>query len=336
MNKLFHYEMVKVLACKAGMEEDEAQTVAYASQFADDCAPPAEFYLDSLPPGVKCAGLYNEESRLFSPVRTAHKGLQYILSLARIEQFRVLLAFHFLPPGDFGGDEKSFRAQADGNLAGRLVNRAVNDLAEVNDCDMRQGRLIALGLALHSYADTWAHDDFSGIRQRYNKKNNCQVLRNGKWERDYCAGRFEIGHGESTSPDCNVTWRYRNRDSGEWVIKDNHARFLEAANRIYCILCRVTKSDPDFSKLGTSIAKAFEIDSPSAVFDDLVFDFNPNAWSKAALKIDVFKTVDRPSGQREWHYRLLGDRRWFLFQEAALAQRNYILGHGTRTCEVGA
>ena len=122
-----------------------------------------------------------------------------------------------------------------------------------------------LGIALHVYVDTWAHQGFCGTLSRNNVVTRlrrhdwpARSLRH-LWHRvwDFTSGWFveamadrflRLGHGAAShAPDLPwLRWDYRN-GHGRRIRRDNLSDFMDAAN----MLCRVVRAyltdAPDFT-----------------------------------------------------------------------------------------
>jgi hypothetical protein len=321
MNKEFHYSIVKVLAEKAGLSPEDSQIVAYASQFVDDAAIDNRFFLKNFPTNQEFNELYN--NGIFFPIQTGHAGVTYVNALEPAVQRSVWAAFHFLPAQEFTSALKAnFRTQANGELAGLLVDRAIEEVVS-SDISNRTRRLIKLGIALHSYADTWSHDDFYGISYGKNKKKESQVLTEGGWQEDPPFFWVGIGHALCNSADApNVTWRYKNETDEEFVEKNNTSRFLEAAKQIYGKLRQITNTGVPFSSFKGNIENCLKFGHVDASFPEVHLSYSNEEWVKAGRKLLLRETRKSSS---YWVYEHKGDMKWYYFQLEALAQRKFIL-----------
>ena len=158
-----HYGAIYYLATLAKINENEAQIIAYASQFVDD----AEFggtvqFCDG--DGCICSN-------------SAHKYLSDNLSAhARL----VWIPYHFIPePTRQGTFLEKLKCVKDNNLARSAVDEAIKE----KDDDIRPFRF---GVALHAYADTWSHYDFSGIASDTNLVKNVRPLNVSQNSYEWC------------------------------------------------------------------------------------------------------------------------------------------------------
>lgn len=153
MQRDFHYYATAVLARAAGFGEDDALTIAYAAQYVDD----AQDGRDILVGG-----------REFSPLATANDFGRYLDSKNRDVWLKVYIPFHFLPPRPITSDKDDFITRPLGQLSLSLLQEVSQENAPDPDY-----RLIRLGVALHTIADTWAHQGFSG---RWSQENDVTKL----------------------------------------------------------------------------------------------------------------------------------------------------------------
>ena len=194
----FHYYCIFVLANLAGYSKEEAKIIAYSSQYTDDAT-------DSEPIAVG--------NFVFDTVRTAHNGLK--ANKWSINK-KVHIPFHFIPPRPINGsDSFTYITQPNSDFAQLLVEDAQNEAGDL--------QLYRLGIALHTYADTWAHQDFSGRKHRENnltklqrsKKENdlkCPIWWYGpNWVTDLFAVR--IGHSQAL--------KYPDHSHGYWCYQKN-------------------------------------------------------------------------------------------------------------------
>lgn len=233
----FHYYCVAVLARAAGFPPKDALVIAYASQYVDHATESQLIRLN-----------INGTTLRFDPVRTAHYGLG---TVNWSTQKRIFIPFHFLPPEPFRPGERthfSFTTTPGSRFAQMLVQQAA---AEPLKNHTR--RLCRLGVALHTFADSWAHQTFSG---RHSPGEN-DVSRLEIFDRAYGTFRRagverlllelapQIGHAEAgLYPDlAYVRWRYAgSRTSNELYERDNTNAFLSAAEAIWELLSGVEKA----------------------------------------------------------------------------------------------
>jgi hypothetical protein len=216
----FHFSTVYVLARWAGFGSDNARLLATCSQLVDD-------NIDDKMPH-------------FSAFPQRFSGHEIWENVREVENAEVWVPFHFLPALD--GD----------TLDQQLVCRKNSVLAQALAADMRtysgKDRLFRLGIALHVYADTWAHQEFSGITSAGNTLLGLESQPEQKisleWL-EYKAAPFAnlkpLGHAAAVHfPDQPYLYWHSEQKFPEG--RSNWVEFLEAARALYQILCVVGES----------------------------------------------------------------------------------------------
>ena len=265
MQKDFHYYCVAVLARAAGFHPADALVIAYASQYVDNA-------VESAPITI---GEDKEHWIHFDPVRTApvvsHTDVleaqdspgQWdrikILfgNVSWSTQKRVHMAFHFLPPRPLPDKPVAFeyRTRPNPPLAQALLAYAAGEKHP-------RRRRCAIGIALHTFADSWAHQNFSGRQHPENDVNEIYTRDplTGEWEllgqkldifsilkqlKEAVADHWlEIGHIEALAlPDlAYLEWKYTN-NGGPPVERHNLTGQMDAAYHIYTWLRRIEKEN---------------------------------------------------------------------------------------------
>jgi len=244
MQKDFHYYCVGILARAAGFNTRDALIIAYASQYVDDST-------ESKPIKLK-----DEESKtefLFDPVRTAHTGLK--ASKWSIHK-RVFIPFHFIPPEGFTYTEPAsyfytppnFVTRSNSHFANKILRNASRERNE-------KRRLCRIGIALHTFADTWSHTGFSGRNSKVeNSVKNIHIWDRNEWHKETVTDKIiesitdifagEVGHCEAGYlPDLSfLRWKYKNPSNNLTIEYDNHRKFYDAARIIYDKLCCIKKA----------------------------------------------------------------------------------------------
>ena len=338
-----HYCCIRVLAQAAGLKPTNAQTVAYASQYTDDATEHEGIHIDGVP---DFAGHLVEDG-LFEPVCTAHRGIQFIHGLEKDVQTKVYIPFHFVPPSRFSGEGRyDFRVRSDSQFARGLVEDAIQAARDARgDNEAYVGTLVRLGVALHSYADTWSHQGFSG---RWSSADNdierIHILQDGSWEPLPWFEQLkhniipDVGHAEAVNfPDkSHLSWRYEHDASGREVTRHNTEIFLEAAEAIYRLLCELGGARPVWKMHVDSLRGCIGLaeDSVKAkfkawrnAFPDVQFDYDSERWRSEALRgdrvdWDHFKTKEDFA---TLSFRARGGLSWFHFHVAAKQQRQHVV-----------
>ena len=336
MQKDFHYYAVYQLARLAGFSGGDSETIGYASQYVDD--------------STESEPIVPFEDQQFDTVRTAHYNLE---AFDWNVQKKIYMPFHFLPtairwasPGDFSYCTKSAQADDPTSLAHLLFEDALTE-------STRKFRLIRMGVALHTIADTFAHFGFSG---RHHDENNVGKIEHAKkgggWKvqffSSYIADVFvpSIGHVEASSyPDYPyLKWRYT-RGDGSQKTRDNLKYSLNGVNYIYNKLkaVRAPSNSPfdlsrehpeDFKRIKALLSKTGDLDERIQGWKEYTHatQYDKTTWRKAALKGDHVEW-DRmsPSQMRVHTQKLRGkagfdQSKWAYFHRAAMKQRSLVLG----------
>ena len=223
----FHYYALFVLARHAGLAEPDARTIAYCSQYVDDSTEG-----DTM--------LFSNCEASFDPVRSSWTGLE---SLVPDVQRKIYLPFHFVPPHAVPEHAScrddthaySYLVVPDGKFANQLLDAAIDDRSEL--------RLHKIGVALHGYADTWAHQGFSG---RHGPENDLQDIskldEHGRFRSVGIFGQLlrdirpDVGHAEAGPlPDLSwLTWSFV--QGGRTIVRNNAEIFLAAARACFAKL----------------------------------------------------------------------------------------------------
>ena len=327
MKKDFHYSVIKILAIKAGFRESEAQKIAYASQYVDDATVYNPVRIFNPPDFIFGHARFDPEKSEFDPICTAHKLFGFMTGLDRDVQKKVYVSFHFIPRENLNHIEalkqKHYVTEANGALANSLMVTAVDELKDA-DRSRRAQKLIKLGLTIHSYADTWSHQGFSGIHSPYNDVNDLQCKSGGRWQSKSYWYRPDIGHAEVDDfPDvANIAWKYTYDETpntaGAKLNRKNPEIFRDAAENIFRYLC-----DAGSTHNGEEVWDGFK--------EDLADCFaHPNKYD-SDLKEGTFKTkfpqIVLSYDENLWINEAISGRRldWFRFHVEAYNQRQLIV-----------
>ena len=200
MNVEFHYYALYALALEAGLDDAFSRRLASSSQYVDASISPMRF----------------ESGRGTVSVAVTQNYVFWDESVLR----DVYLPFHFLP-GDqarasalrIDGRAGDHAVTPNGELARELLVAALGD---------RDPWLI--GIALHSFADTWAHQNFSGRQEPLNDLGG----------RGGAVGLPPVGHLHAfAAPDEPDRVWTDGRLLPEHATVVNRDRFREAARKIF-------------------------------------------------------------------------------------------------------
>lgn len=325
MNKDFHYHTIYFVATKAGFSKKESEIIAYASQYVDDATE------HKIIPVMKFGFGEKKEILFFDPVCTAHTNIQYLSCFKKDVQRKIYIPFHFIPHEYYTGNGKyDYRVFPGGQIASKLLELGIEELQKTQGKDnlLRLYALIKTGIALHSYADTWAHQTFSGRHSYKDNDIHRRMIHDGKeWKKlPFFKNLFlnilpDIGHAEAESmPDSsNLTWRYENNSTGIIYERYNAELFAEAADDIFKKLCHVTnKSMSDIRCDVIALLKSGKF------YDGIVYD--KMKWRNESLngncEWDNFKKSDE---FLNLNVEFNGDMKWFIFHEEAKRQRQFVV-----------
>ncbi|MCF7814076.1 MAG: hypothetical protein K9N09_08210 [Candidatus Cloacimonetes bacterium] len=215
MNIEFHYYMTKYLAIMAGFENDEAETIAYSSQFVDDNKIRYEI---EKPDGEIYKNYITQTMNILKPKKNL---------------MRIYLLYHFLP-----GDPTSYKAsRRDGKMHVLMTTPASNHAQEIFFETTKTESLYALGIATHMLADSVSHQNFVGTFDEVNSMK-------GVWEKL----TPDIGHADAGHlPDIpNLVWNDCRLIKSHAEI-DNKERLLLAAKKLYSNFLMITSNPSKWS-----------------------------------------------------------------------------------------
>ncbi len=197
MNVLFHYYAVRWLAREAGVPEAEAEILARSSQHVDEAVRPLRI----------------ETGRALYDLAVTQDYFFWDEAILR----DVYLPFHFLP----GDPDEAARRRRDGARNPWAVTpngaAARNLLVDA----LKTGNPYRIGIALHAFADGWAHQNFTARWEDFNAL-------------DVAVALPPVGHLQAlTYPDEPGRLWADSRLLPECSRIDNARRFLEAARKIF-------------------------------------------------------------------------------------------------------
>ena len=236
MQKDFHFYAIYVLCRCNGISPKDAKTVAYASQHTDDAK-----YEHAL-------GFVN--GGRFQQVMSAHKFFHpSVFSLD--SQYKIYVPFHFIPGLQGGRFQEHMVCRQDSEIAQLMVR-------EVAKLGGKPYLLHRLGIALHVYADTWSHQDFSGLQIELNDLEEIEVLNESKTGiakifRDFFRNLTEalipyIGHAEAAMlPDEPYReWRFYHVYEKRVMERKNWLICQDASRAIYNEIKHFLAGNPEY------------------------------------------------------------------------------------------
>jgi len=297
-----HFYVVLAVSRACGFKKESAHRLAYASQFVDD-AKINLIYLQNH--GLK-EGLDNLDDRpAFFNIATCH-------SYFKVDTFNYeamvnnTSAFHFVP----GCKGKTFTKK----LRCREESPIILDILQ--DA-LQEDNPIILGLVLHPYADTFAHQGFSGLLSKVNAIKNCRVenelsaklqmrilnlfcnLWSDKFERYLNKILPAYGHAQALDfPDLPyLVWSHEYDPSDDFrgyrkrIIVDNRERYLRAFKKIKEHLEYYLSLHPQHRDEKISFSQ-FDL-----FWDALIYKGKDQArirnWQKLLLELGLFSEEDK-------------------------------------------
>jgi hypothetical protein len=294
MEKDFHYYLTYAIARLTGL--DSPGVVAYSAQFVDDNNE-GQFSVDgeevSFPERLEVGGGY------YYPVMTQSLSPK---SLDLYVQRYVYVPFHFLP-----GDNTVTINKGKNPLSVTPYSGNAQSLLE-SALDSRNPYRI--GIALHTVADTWSHQNFTGLREDWNAVY--------PWYNVFKSLVPNIGHAEAGhSPDV-ISEPWIDYRIGKSPI-DNSKRAFDAVETIYAALQVRNQLARPWSEVKDSFKNI--IDAPdyderirrtSNLVGGGIPNYSKDTWIDVALdKEDREDCVLRPNFR---------DTDWYHFHQAAKAQ----------------
>jgi hypothetical protein len=318
----FHFYLIYLLTDRCGFDREledgktESHIIAYASQYVDDnngnqvIGPTAHEVVpmtgaEATPAGEMLSEIrqyqsfpwevrIKETGNLFRPVMTQTVSLK---SLLPIFQRYLFVPFHFLP-GDparipeIRGRRNPWSVTAGSNNASWLLR----DALESED-------LYRIGVALHTFADTWSHQNFCGFRDDWNAVSGSIFVP-------------DVGHAEVFERPDTLSETWTDRRLGLEI--DNRERSREALKAIFQWLSKYRNPARPWDVVEGELeeflqAKDMEerIARVQALHPGLEYEEDPEKrWIYQALEYD---TVLNEVVGREGFF----DSSWYRFQCAA-------------------
>lgn len=217
MNIEFHYYITYLIAVRAGFGTKSSKIIAVSSQYVDDND--MVFTIDK--------GTNNEYINHISQTMNILKPKKKL--------FRIYPLFHFIP-----GDPLIISSRRkDGKL--HMLNTTPNskNANNIMDCALDSKNLYRIGIATHSYVDTWAHQNFIGYYDTFNGMDSGleKVI-------PY------IGHASAYYyPDWPALIWKDNRLIGKYVKVNNKERYLEATANLFMKYCKYLRPNEDISHI---------------------------------------------------------------------------------------
>ena len=320
----FHYYTIYTLSSAAGFSPEESEIIAYASEYVDD--------------SIESEPINLQNGQIFDTTCTAYAGIK---SFNWDIQKKIYMPFHYLPnlirrehPEEFSYTVKP--STEDQNLlSNKLFNVAIKETH-------KNFRLIKIGIALHTIADTFSHQRFSG---EYNKINRVSDIQYYKycWGKRFTDSFFNffyppIGHQKVLLyPDYPYAlWSYQDSNKNT-IIRNNTTIFLCAVGQLLKLLKQAshveTTKDIGIIPEIVNLFKCYDTLENRCSLWQQTFNipkYDPLKWRKMALE----GNVEWSRVSKEKRNKMLSavtpkedfdNSLWALFHCAAAQQRALVL-----------
>ena len=302
----FHHAVTYVAARNAGFNHDDADIIAYAAQYVDDA--------------TSCGPVFFSNKAMYTRISSAHKSLD-LENLNDVENHLAWLPFHFLP----GNGGLPAGSDPEGTFINKIVCLPDSPVAQemIAAAILDQSKpysLHRLGIAMHIYADTWAHQGFAGVLHEINEVENATeigdsgVFSRGLQEILNCIlddALPPLGHARANVlPDMPfLKWQYDNdRENG--IQRDNTELFCQAANALCIAMGRYRLKNPQAAVKGIETADMQKIrdlfsklqtEDGNERHQEWLDDIQAGAFSFGSATLDYAE-----DGKRSWKAQALG------------------------------
>jgi hypothetical protein len=318
MQKDFHYDIVYALAKEAGYKEDEAYIIAHSSQYVDDNTDREYSAFDSH--GEFYIGFPEEIGKsgdLYFPIIT--QAVDVTAFKLHIQRY-VFAPFHFIP----GDNNISIEGNTNPLCTTRGCKNAIGLIQEAK----KSKDYHRLGIALHTYADTWSHERFSAFHEDWNKVYN-SILKNLP---------PNIGHGEVLHQPDEISIEWVDERFGKEKIK-NRGRALGASEQIFNLIKKGKAKWDDIRPDLETFINAKDLNERIRLVRDKypkMEDYNEDKWLNEALNFsrdaseipeyDPLTGNPKPTRARFVDISVKDvNSHWFRFQNAAKKQLSMVL-----------
>lgn len=299
----FHHAVTYVTARLAGFDHADADIIAYSAQYVDDA--------------TSSGAVIFSNKALYTRVSSAHQSLD-LENLNDVENHLVWLPFHFFPGN--GG------LPAGESPTGTFINKLIcmpdsPPAREMLEAAFKQqgkaNALHRLGITLHVYADTWAHQGFAGVLHEVNEVENAIDTGKPPVFGDLPTKLFDLiddaipplGHGRANIfPDMPfLKWQYDNGHETEPVRRDNTELFCQAADA----LCKTMQRYLGKGETGLDASSKGKIRNKFETIQDEEGEKRHKKWL-AAINGGEFFAMEgailtyAADGKNSWKARALG------------------------------
>lgn len=338
----FHHGVTYVIARLAGFEHPDAEKIAYSAQYVDDAVHHGPVRFDN-------GALFNRNS-------SAHKMLDY-RNMEQLGNSQSWVPFHFLP----GNGGKPAGENPEGSFVNKLMCTPNSFVAQdmLEDCYRHKDKPYALqrlGISMHVYADTWAHQGFVGINHEINDVYDINIVNDvpqtgwkdkmssffgDMWDdvqSKIVGDALPLGHGTVLSyPDLPyLHWNFTRRKGGEVVDRRNYDLFIEASDHMCRFMQRWLGKDQtglpaDDKEVLLNLFKEIVDENSEHRHSRWLELIKDGTFSFGAQQLEYhgegeqswkYKALGEPNDKDEYHYTpAFLDSDWKRFHDALLAHR---------------
>jgi hypothetical protein len=299
MEKDFHYYLIYSIARITGFQD--ADIIAYSSQFVDDNNE-GQFSIEGkkvpFPNKIRANGGY------YYPIMTQSLSPK---SLDMMIQKYVYVPFHFLPGNSttrINGETNALSTKPNSKNARILLENA-----------LKSDNPYLIGIALHTYGDTWSHQNFTGLQEEWNSVY--------PWYRFDKSIAPNIGHAEvQHSPDI-ISEKWTDNRFG--IPIDNRKRALLATAEIYKAMRKKSGKGPVWTGVKSSFRRiiyAAGYDDRKAKINEFMHERNLEAVPRYSKNKWIDAALDRKYDKNRRRDKILmkpifKSTQWYHFQQAA-------------------
>lgn len=227
----FHHGTTYVLSRMAGFTPEQAYIIAYSAQYVDDAG---TYFASQVLQMFEWHAVFFDTYEIYEYIDSSHSMFD-ISNVKELDQHKVWIPFHFLPAGDGGTFVEKVTCRKAWDVEGQWINRVAQDMVTevVKNAGNRPWGLHRLGITMHVLADTFAHQNFGGIKCK--DMNNVLQIEISSPSGYSAPGAVirnlpALGHARAEHlPDLPfVSWSYTN-DAGDQVMRDNPSDYVDAA-----------------------------------------------------------------------------------------------------------
>lgn len=367
----FHYFAVKTIARFAGFSENEAQRIAGYSQFVDDYNPFLNYTFETIPDFMLGETALVSKSDGGYTLKTIQTGFPQTIDYAPLffssNQISYCVPFHFITQYGYQKNKRleeryQYRTLPAGIDGTQLISEMLQAtkatyLRNVTDniTLTRSSLEIKIGMLLHIFADTYAHQRFSGVAGWENYASLISSSDNYTTKDEgLIAGKFfdvsiSVGHmWVGTVPDetyLSFTMKQARNSSenSEHKYSDIYSRsntrtFLYAARQIYTYLYQLKNNDrkptiademqweelSEILRLGFN-ARGNNIEKLKAVWTDASYDAYNYAYDAKDFWQNQLTAQSSVSASAGYYVSALDD--FFLYNLYAKQIRSRVIGY---------